>query len=182
MSYHIAGLGNSELPKNRGSHVSQRGIGPIDLAVAQQNPGYERVVDAMVATPGVRVVRENLRGKVSQNRIPAGTVSAVVANDQVRSLVSIRALVNLTGPINSRDSRGTVLRIANGKEFGPEFFQQRIGLGSRCHNSIAFAASEVQIEAVQSDGVGSSSTPIDIRKRSALARIAAGTELGVAVL
>src|SRR5215467_2131624 len=102
----------------------------------------------MVATPGIRVVREDFRGKVTQNRIPASTVSAVVADDQVRSLVPIRPLVNLAGPIDSRNSDGMVLRIVNGKQLSLEFFQQCVGHGSRRYNSIAFAASEVQIESV----------------------------------
>src|SRR3954454_357243 len=79
---HTSRLGNSKLGQNCRGDVGQSGSLRRNLAVAQQNTGDERVVHAMIPTPGIGIVFEFFEREGAQNCLPSSTVAAVVTDEQ----------------------------------------------------------------------------------------------------
>ena len=79
------------------------------------------------------------RREVAQNRLPSRTIATVVAHQEIRPLLRVRALIDLAGPIHPRNA-ADCFRIAHGQQLVFNFFEQRIRCRAGLNNSFAFAA------------------------------------------
>ena len=113
MSHHTARLGDSKFREDGGRDIGERRTVGLDRPVAQQHARHQRVIHAVVATPGVGVVLENVGRKISQDGLPSGAVTAVVTDDQIRALQRIGTLIDLAGSIDAGDCDKIILRIAH---------------------------------------------------------------------
>src|SRR6202035_3573685 len=98
----------SKCRKDGGSDVGKRRVSCIDGTVAQKNPRHQGVIHAVIAAPGIGVVLENVSRKIAQDGLPSSPITAIVADDEIRALVGIGALINFAGSIDARD-RGQIV-------------------------------------------------------------------------
>src|SRR6266700_806477 len=89
----IPGKRHSEQFQHGGSNIHNRGLLLRDLTVREQHAGNQPRINAVVATPSLEIVLENLSRNFSHDRIPRGSKTGRVANDQIWSVVHIRARV-----------------------------------------------------------------------------------------
>jgi hypothetical protein len=80
MTHHTARLGNSKLREDGGRNIRQRWIRRVNRSIAQEYARNQRVIHAMIAAPGIRIVLEDIGGEVPESRLPSRAITAVVAN------------------------------------------------------------------------------------------------------
>src|SRR5579862_2792697 len=100
LSHHIAWFGDSKLRQDGWGNVGQRGRLCRDVPVAQEYARDEGVIHAVVAAPRIRVVLENVWRKGAEDRLPSRTIAAVVADENIRSGMGVRAAVDLRSHVH----------------------------------------------------------------------------------
>ena len=100
LPHHIFRLRDPKLRQDRRRNISQRRILRFNLAIADQHTRHQPGVDAVIATPRIRVVFQQLGWKPTQNRLPSGPIAAVVADQRVGTGTGIRALVDFARQVN----------------------------------------------------------------------------------
>ena len=93
LAVHVVGDGRAEHRKHSGAEVDQAGVFTLHGSVAEENAGHERWVDAVVAAPGLLVGVEHLFRRAADRCLPRYAITALVADDQVGTILAIRSLV-----------------------------------------------------------------------------------------
>src|SRR5258707_14710028 len=65
-----------------------------DLAIAEESSRDQARIDAVVAAPCLQIIFKDFARDLAHHRIPRGTESIAVADQQIRCVVDIRASVD----------------------------------------------------------------------------------------
>ena len=88
-----SGTSRAEHRQHRGADVDQAGVRVLHKPVAEEDAGHERRIHAVVAAPGLLVGVEHILGRAADRRLPRDAVPPLIPDDQVRTILAIRAFV-----------------------------------------------------------------------------------------
>src|SRR5437773_11699017 len=94
---------DSELGQDRWGDIRERGSFDCDPLVAQQYAGNQRVIDAVVAAPGLDVVLQDHGRKAPQDSLPARPITAIVSDHKVGRTPDMRACVYFVRSVDASD-------------------------------------------------------------------------------
>ena len=105
----------------------------------------------MVAAPGLLVGVEHLFRRAADRRLPRDAVPALIADDQVGTIFTKGALIELRGDIDALDGAGPVLRVTERGQALGDLVAEAVGCTGRVDDALRVLVLDIYIDSSQPD-------------------------------
>src|SRR5688572_18175201 len=151
----------AEQAENRRGDVEQVRLLDADRAVAEEDAGHERRIDAVVAAPALRVVGEDLGGDRAGRALPAVPVAPLGADQQIGRAELLRPRDDAVGDLDLADGPPRRRRIDALLELARDLLGEGVVLGALGDDAGRLATFAVDEEAGEPAAEGPRAAPID---------------------
>src|ERR1700688_4271933 len=148
LPHHILRFSNPKFRQNSRRNISQRRSRRRNLPIAQNHSRHLRKIHAMIATPCICIVFENIGWERSQYRLPSRAIAAVIPNQRIGTRTRIRPLVRFARQIDARNHLRLIFWVAYLQKLLPNLPEQSITL-TRIDNPFTLASTQIQIKPIQ---------------------------------
>ena len=154
-----------EQPQHRRGDVNQPRLLRAALDVREERPRHTRPVHQVISRPGLHVFLDHLpRGRGPDRRGPGRAVRHAVADDDVRRVVHVPALIDLILHVSVADDLRSRLGIAPRAQSLRNFLPHPPVLLRLRDNSFPLAPLHVEEQAAKADGIRFRPGPVHARE------------------